>query len=551
MSTPMLHFPLYYRRFGIRLPNQVMTPRVFDVNHLSIPRGSVLHYLPSSETELGPSSDELILRNVARLVFVTHVTALTSVKGNPRSSYVQPGPMMQEYRRRYRKMRPMNKLDIADREEQNLIVVNYALLPRLYRYIRSYFTQYYTWYNIRATMWDTVNRMLRDTKRQQFIQLSLPATIPTLNQLRRAENGQTKETLEPFRSYDGFDLLDLWCWLGKDRNKSVLSRIAKSDLERVNLVVHHLGKWMVINLGVLDGWRMDPDDPKSQGAEPATLQLRFLKMVTRLFEAATLNISESTGEEPAADVSEGGADEVEDLTDEEIKQQLDAVAQPIDQETEAELNELDDVEPEAKEEYDEDGNIIASEKNDLQLPAAVDIVHQSKRTHESAIQAKADQLADAGLITGAEYRRLQKISTAYKSLKDPYTGQGSLEEAMVIRDEDLVLEKTDTAADAPQVLDKSMLQSTVEDLDAKYVTKVLSKDILNSVMMVQQAGIAVTGYDVERQTDAVSDYEVHAVTLTPAVGRQSTIRFRVPKVRPNGTYMSNGVTYRMRKQRAD
>lgn len=558
MSKIMLPFHLYYRRFGIRLPGQLLNPRIFDVNHLTIPRGTFLHYLPVTQTELGPASDELILRNVTRLTYITHVIRLTSLKGNPRSSMVMPGPMVQEYRRRQRKIRPMNKLDVADREEQNLLIANYALLPRLYKYIRSYFTQYYTWYNIRSTLWDTVNQYLKETTRHQFIQITLPEQIPALNQLRRAENTQTKETLEPFRSDAGFDLLDLWMWLGKDRSKSIMSKVEKKNLERVNLIFHHLGKWMVINLGTLDGWRADPDVKGSSGAEAPTFQLRFLKMLTRFFEMATLNVG--GGEPPAGTMKDPvehaiSEKEVEEKTsddDEDVKKQLDDIAKPVDQETQDELNEMEDVQQQEEDvEYDEDGNVISSNKKQVELLAPADITYQKQRSHETAILAKADQLADAGMITGAEYRRLQRISGAYKNIKNPYTGEGSLEEAMVITEEDVMVSKEPTVPDLPQILDKSLLSSTVEQVNAQYIEKVLPKDILNSVMMVQQAGIAVTGYNVDRVTDAVSDYEIHSVTLTPAVGKQSTIRFRVPKVRPNGTYTSNNVQYRMRAQRAD
>ena len=556
MSKIMLPFQLYYRRFGIRLPGQLLNPRIFEANLLTVPRGTFLHYLPVSQTELGPASDDLILRNVTRLTYITHVIRLTHLKGNPRSSMVMPGPMMQEYRRRHRKIRPMSKLEVADREEQNLLIANYALLPRLYKYIRSYFTQYYTWYNIRSTLWDTVNQYLKETTRHQFVQITLPDQIPALNQLRRAENTQTKETLEPFRSDSGFDLLDIWTWLGKDRSKSLMSKVAKKDLERVNLIIHHLGKWMVINLGTLDSWRADPDVKGSGGAEPPTFQLRFLKMITRFFEMATLNVGADEQAAPKVHEekevgSEPSTQDEKSDDDEDVKKQLDDIAKPVDQETQDELNEMEDVQQEEDVEYDEDGNVISTNKKQVVLPAPADITYQKKRNHESAILAKADQLADAGMITGAEYRRLQRISGAYKNIKNPYTGEGSLEEAMVITEEDVTITKEPTVPDLPQVFDKSLLSSTVEQVNAQYIEKVLPKDILNSVMMVQQAGIAVTGYTVDRVTDAVSDYEIHSVTLTPAVGKQSTIRFRVPKVRPNGTYTSNNVQYRMRAQRAD
>lgn len=555
MST-MLPYPQYFKRYGVRMPAQLTAPRVFPFAALKLPRGSMLHYISESKTEYGPSSDEPLLQQITRLIFVDHVIELTSRQGNPRSAYVQPAPLIQQYRRKYRKLRLLNKLEIADREPQNLLIENYGLLPHLYKYIRSFMTGYYTWYNIQATMWDTVNMRMRDTKRQHYIQLTLPEVLPTLTQLRKAEKRQTRETLAAFSAPASLGLLDLWNWLGKTRSTSLISRVESQYLDRVNFLILHKGHWLTVNLGVLNGWRRDTETD-SKGLAPEMLQLRLLKMLTALHEAGTVlndsdkqsvqtgqpdeavkheqepDASESDIAQQLADLSEFGEDEIKDL--EALDKEPDLIDEELDDDTTV---------------YDDDGNILQEEPAGT-VPSAVEDTFQTDRSLEGAIKAKADALADKGLLSGAEYRRLQKLAEGYKSIKDPYGSGETLETAMVIRSEDLMVKPDLNTPDMPEILDKSMLSSTVSNIDKQYIDNVLNKDILNSVLSIQHAGIAVTNYNIDRVVDAVSDFEVHSITVQPTVGRQSTLRFRLPKVQPDGTFISNGSAYRLRKQRAE
>jgi hypothetical protein len=546
----MLLYPQFYKRFGIRQPAQIMAPRIFTLPTIGLPRGSILHYVADNKSEYGPASDDIILQNALRLVFIDHVVELTERTGNPRSSMVQPGPMILSYRTKYRKLRTLAKLDLADREQQNVIIENYALLPHLYKYARSFLMQYYTWSNIHATVIDKVKTRISDTKRQQYMLLNLEGALPTLQQFRIAEKRQTRQTLTAFTSNGNLLMLDLWIWLGNNRINSMLNRIPVKDLDRVDVVVRYGSYWLTVNLGVLNGWRND-GETGSKGLPPGTLQLRFLKMINILVEANTTlddGKSKAVIDKPESD---------EEVTDNSHDQQLNELAEFDDDEV-AEFAETDDtvlddiVSPtdEDTKVYDEDGIIIDSGETPS-LPSAVEDTHQAVRTLDGAIKAKANALADRGLLSAAEYRRLNTLSEGYKQLKDPFGSGQRLEEFINITPEDLSLVQDLNIPDLPEVFDKSMLSSTVSNIDKMYVDKVMNKDIVSMVLGIQHAGIAVTGYEVERITNAVSDYEIHKVTVQPAVGRQSTLMFRLPKIQDDGTFISNGSSYRLRKQRSE
>ena len=71
------------------------------------------------------------------------------------------------------------------------------------------------------------------------------------------------------------------------------------------------------------------------------------------------------------------------------------------------------------------------------------------------------------------------------------------------------------------------------------------------VVNTQKAGFAITKYEVEKVEDALSCYEQHSVRISPIEGTPSTIRFKLPVVDDEGVYKSNGISYRLRKQRSD
>jgi hypothetical protein len=89
------------------------------------------------------------------------------------------------------------------------------------------------------------------------------------------------------------------------------------------------------------------------------------------------------------------------------------------------------------------------------------------------------------------------------------------------------------------------------DFDSKYIDQVMSKDLSAMLLNVQHAGYAPTKYSVEIHEDATGKFQQHRLQITPVRGKPSTVEFRLPVVDVDGTFRSNGVRYRLRKQRSD
>lgn len=168
---------------------------------------------------------------------------------------------------------------------------------------------------------------------------------------------------------------------------------------------------------------------------------------------------------------------------------------------------------------------------------------------EKEIVRQVTELGENGALSVGEQGRMIKLSAKYRTIKLE-NGQ-TLEEFARIDDKIINEVPERVIPDIPTVFDKSMLRTTVGQLDDKYAKELLAKDIANIALMPQHAGFALTDFKQERVIDALNDYTVYKFSYTPVRGAPSTVSFRLPTIRPDGNFMSNGILRRMSPQRGD
>lgn len=597
LEGPMLE-PLYYRQFGLRRAVQLVAPTLRPIAQLELPRQAIIHHLPMDETLYGIDQDDPLLAKERRMVAVDHVLKLTGDKGPPRPRPVPIMGLVRDYHRRNRRTRRVFNIETILRDPVSPLVINYGLLPHVYYYTKTYLASYNKWYNLQVTQLDTIVQRLQDTKRTQYLPCYLPTHLPSLQQLNRGSRGINRSVLNLFNEPSALFILELWKWLGEDRETSLLSRFPEGQLDRINFIWIESGHWFVMNLGLLDSWRKSERYPKASIA-PMQMQRRFLRLLMYLFETRSVHTDDvpiATPEAPsqttepatpAGDMETPKADTVRtqpvrikvetpegsrtlrlqtgmnvdllpedeqveetaaniELIDEAITRDLETLDQMYERRTQAAQAAQTQVE-------DEQAPVEIVERDKPSASDDVDEIRYTpqERTLESGIMDQANLYADQGLLSAAEYRRMTALSAAYRKLPDPYKQSESLAAAAQINVEDLKIRKDIQVPDSSTIFDKSMLSSTLSDFTSRYVEELLPKDIVRSVLAIQHAGVAVTGYTVEEVEDAMGHYENHAVQLTPVRGKPSTVHFRLPKVDPDGTYTSNGVRQRMRLQRID
>ena len=96
-----------------------------------------------------------------------------------------------------------------------------------------------------------------------------------------------------------------------------------------------------------------------------------------------------------------------------------------------------------------------------------------------------------------------------------------------------------------------MLASSLNSLDSEYIGKLMNRHVVSMVAAVQDAGVIVKDHTVEEEHSILGTYVNHTLELKPVDGQPSIIRFRMPKVDEDGTFVSGASKYSCRRQRSD
>lgn len=219
---------------------------------------------------------------------------------------------------------------------------------------------------------------------------------------------------------------------------------------------------------------------------------------------------------------------------------------------ERELVELDEIRATAKAKsitIDEEGqelNLGESPAFDIDMLSTLDTIDANVPTSVS----KAKELVSTGLMTAAEYKRIERISSQFTGLKDPYDLITPITDIIDLDIQTLLATHTKNTDDKV-ILDDSMKYAKADSFQKQYIEQALKKNMVQCISAVQKGPISITDYTIERTKDAVNDYETHIIKLVPVVGNPSTVRQVVPVIQKDGTFKFNGVQHRMRMQRVD
>ena len=562
-----------YQLFGIRKADQLVSPPHPVLEKFEVPRESIFHYIGDGDLDHAPETNEPLFASVTHPIYIHHILEMGDKKGNPRRLPTVIDPAIRAYHIKNRRYKRLVSLDAASRDVSSLIVYNYGFIDSLYTVMRSAYSNYYTWWNRRAALWDSVAKLAETSTRQQFIVLKVPKSLPNLSDLALTSGEMTSATLKKFTTAAQFETIELWKWFGDLRHESLINRLPKSALDRVNFLVIDNGHFFIMNLGRAEAWRITPKeevkagvDNNKKGIAAPAMQRRFLKSLHVISELRSeakklppAPAPKATGKViPVMNQSTGQIEMKAELLAPETPHDdvSEPLAPPVDEGPgyeEIHDHQLDEViEKELKAIADVGAELSKVEQETTGVPdPSVPVVLPSAATVEDGITKICARLAEQDAISASELIKYTKLSKSYKEIPAPDGGKVSLATYIDVQPHELKIEASKSIVDIPTVHDKTMLKSSLHDFDSVYAKKVLGRHVAAMVMNAQQAGIAITGYEVERVEDAIGAFDSITVRNTPVIGQSSTWRIKIPAIREDGTYKSNGVDYRLRKQRAD
>lgn len=381
----------------------------------------------------------------------------------------------------------------------------------------------------------------------------------------------TRVTIGWFPDDESLQLVDLWRWLGEKREESKLNAISPENYAKVFFVFTVAGKFSVLSMAKLDEWR------EKSGIMGVAMRLhqyfnnliafRQLDNRDQLLETVPEDESQKpevigmvTSGDSDATVVESDTDDSEDGSDNKpepgivmgmVSPQFAGGKQLALVDQVADINELD--QESITEVTDEDLPGLPPARSTRMLNKPVEekniVVNiDSRNPLEAGVAIKSAELLRKGIISQAEHNRHIRLSQKYKEIK--VDGE-TLEKAAQPPVEEIWNFKPTRIVDIPNVVDKGMLESSLINYDRDYVEKVMHKDTASMVLSIQKAGIAVTNFEREEYSDALSKTVDYRIKVNPVHGKESTLSFQLPKIDKNGKYMINGVRYYMRKLRAD
>jgi hypothetical protein len=588
----MLLFNIYYKNFGIRKPQQLLKPRVFPLSALEFPRNSIFHYLPI-EDELGPDAKLSYFTDYKKRIPITHITELTEVSKGGRKLSDRHLPLIKTFQSKQKQFR-LNQHAVDNFHDVLVpIVYNYAIIPQLYKYIETPIANYSKWHDLNKTVFATINAIASKSQRNHFIFIDIPTVIPSITNLRLYENKLNASFMSVFDSAEKCYVMEFWRWLD-DSLDSVINQLSPEAASLTNCVFFHNSNWCLLNLGTLKQWHKSKDGTAPIQFSTDQLQKLFLRLFNSVKEQAVIDlepIETATVQTTAPNTAPPLKNFTQNFSDAELEQDIDNSSYPLDSDTDpyasydddsfkddvdmtdifntvdSELEALDHIQDNLyhtkvyKTSPVNDSPPIKTkglkESSPLELEPVVfetkeelqQVIYHDKSAKE-ALGEYLDFYTELGVMSANDYRGLVKQIDAVENLQSPYDPKQSLLEYAVVTPEQLKLDPQ-PLPNLKHVPDPSMHKTALIDFDQKYIKEILPKDIVASVANIQKAGIIIQDYDIDSQSSILGDYEIHTLKLRPIDGVPNTIRFKLPKVAPNGEFKANGKKYQQRKQRSD
>lgn len=573
----ILSYNDFYRKFGVRLIDQIVNPTVHTLDKFSFPKNSIYHYCTFDGIDFGPRGDSYLLREITKPIQIANIFNITDLKGNPRINMLQTTTLIRDYTSRYKRFR--NVLDKTKllTDDTTLVIFNYNPCLLSYRYTRAMFTEYFKWWNIQKTIFSNISIACDSNDRQNFLFTKIPTNLNSLTNLNlyAANTNLTSSFLNVFNTQENWFFLEVWKWLSIEyRANSIFSNLKDNQLSKINLVFQDNQNWICFNLGTLNSWIDYEGNPSKTKLSVEQIQKRVLRSLISLMS------KRSSLEEPDDSIEEDTLVANTEDDDEDITLNKKVIVTQPNLPDKNELRSIEEIEAEEKQneetakdqsdrilqDLDEDFKFLETIENkrlselennisstDAKLKVkkeGIDFVEKDLNTLDS-LKYEIDKFSSYGTISAVQYKKLIELSEKHSKLQSPYDSSKTLLENSIVTNEELQIKDPFKFVDRETVVDKSMLESTLIDFDQRYVQKVLPKHILGMVLNTQKAGIIVSDYQIDQIEEVMGDYEIHTVKVQPIEGMVSTLRFKLPKITEDGYMIYNGNKYRQRKQRSD
>jgi len=171
-----------------------------------------------------------------------------------------------------------------------------------------------------------------------------------------------------------------------------------------------------------------------------------------------------------------------------------------------------------------------------------------KETEEMLNELYTNKLLDT-----SKYNKLNKIMQETLNKKDPFTNK-KIKEVMVTKPEELIIDNNlKKLPIKPKVIKNDVeAEDTIKARNIHYFKNIYGKDMIQSIMSIQRAGLIVKDIRVNEHEDILGEYQNIEIDVSDLGKSTYTIKTKIPKVDPKtGTYIISGNRYFLRNQKTD
>lgn len=596
----LIPYSVFYRRQGVRFITQFKNPPTSIYSNVVLPQDSLYHFDTVDPGVLGPAGKGHLLSGLNVRVPIDFIDTLVTDTDVRKRKVLSIKSLIQKYIKDNVKDF-VYKPDLAiTPNNEKVMVLSYSLLEDLYDYKRMPMTYYHYWENRSNTIFENINAQATlNPAKQNFIVIDAPNVIPALSFFLKYQSENKLSMLKVFNDIKDFNLLNIWRWINPEtRELSTINRIVKDNYGKVDIIFKYNDVSYTINLGTLDSFnnKTIAEESKSVTIAPFTLQKLFLKTIMYLHETNDLMMGEDAPnieeqEQPTDTPTETDDDlrldkdesqtEVDSQYEETVnpdqivksKQDLTKIKdESVDKEAFRSDSFLEDLDKDIEEldkyykvmnegeelaEVEEEAEAVEFDPNKLftrsedEVTKIIENISTPVSPEQKALSV-VEHYKNSKLLNSAEYKKAITLLNEFPKSKNPYTNE-SIEKYSTITNEEIKItnESKKLVDTTVSTLQPSMAENSTQVFDKEYIGKYMNKDKVSVVRSLQNAGILINSYEVEKVTGAMGEYEIHTLKVKPILGGSSTIRFKLPVVNEDGEYTSNGKTYTTRKQRGD
>lgn len=603
----LLLYPIFYKQFGLRKLANLETPKLHTLADLVSPKASVLHYWGEDVSVNGPTFlDPWFGIEKGKLGRIYHVKKYENPQGiiKPEPTYKVDQEIL-GYKQREKRILISDSMKAPSADAEPLII-NYSHLVHGFFYIENKMTGWYRSVNLLNALIQGLNESCDKNNRQQFVKIKAPTHFISRADMRLAAANHDETYLKRLNTLDLVCYFELWKWFGDHRVNSLFNQIKPQHLSRINFVFYSGNNCSVVNLKTVDQWRKsqqgdNTSDTYSKGLSGLDISNRFLKFILDLMshrndvmdnvevlvdideDLAALNHVADTPSAGEAPKSLQTKETPTDASDLEVLLQdnlLPSVSKTVLSKTEIDAKEVDNFSQslleqlykdrktdfnspveeldyeinnkkhiQALDDYLEDMDAKAQEASEEEPEDLVLKVYEPV-SHAEAAQDKLDKLLIETRITPKEHQRLSEIANGYKKLKVGPKGE-TLEVYSKIGKDITEIKGGKKLRKSKGVKDENMTYRTLEQLNRDYVRHVHDKTVAAILLNLQKGGVFVTKLEKRVVETAIGSYDDYEIQLAQAEGKISNVRFKVQHLEEDGSFMSNNVKYRMRRQKFD